>query len=87
MAILSILSLIIFIVLFFTDVLTNINVWVSFIISLILTATPLVICLVKFFKTKNSNYLVIGILAVIAFLFVLFMFLTSEAGIPPLIKF
>jgi len=70
-----------------TDVLANINVWVSFILSLILTATPLIICLLQFFKTRKANYLVIGILAIIAFLFVLFIFLTPEAGVPPLIQF
>ncbi|MEH7362284.1 hypothetical protein, partial [Priestia megaterium] len=83
MILFCIICLVVFLVLFITDVLANINVWFSFILSLILTATPLIICLLQFLKTRKTNYLVIGILAIIAFLFVLFIFLTPEAGIPP----
>lgn len=87
MLLLSVISLIIFVALYFADVLSNINVWVSFILSVILTATPLIICITYLLKTKNLNYLFIGALSILALVFVVFIFLLPEAGIPPLIQF
>ncbi|MEZ0118990.1 UNVERIFIED_ORG: glucan phosphoethanolaminetransferase (alkaline phosphatase superfamily) [Heyndrickxia coagulans] len=88
MNLLSVLLLIIFIGLYFTnsiDYLATINLWISFILCLLLTGIPLIVSVIRFLYLKNFYALIIGIIALLGVLFVLFMFLTPESGIPPIL--
>jgi heme O synthase-like polyprenyltransferase len=81
--------IVLFAILFFTNLLGEINtwnVWVGFIMSVALSITALLLSIKAFIKQKTMLSVFGIFLSTAIILFIIFIFLLPEAGIDPAIK-